>query len=75
MRGSAWGRRFPASKHPNRGNRPGKAAASVYRHHSTVADRLTRAEAHLGFSFTTPAGRLRLELALLLRNLRDSAEG
>ncbi|MFI1335260.1 helix-turn-helix domain-containing protein [Streptomyces sp. NPDC020845] len=52
-----------------------KAAASVYRHHSTVADRLTRAEAHLGFSFTTPAGWLRLELALLLRNLRDSAEG
>ncbi|MFF3372274.1 helix-turn-helix domain-containing protein [Streptomyces sp. NPDC002680] len=51
-----------------------KAAASVYRHPSTVAARLERAESHLGFSFTAPAGRLRLELALLLRRLRETAE-
>jgi sugar diacid utilization regulator len=51
-----------------------KAAAAVHRHPSTIAGRLTRAESHLGFSCTTPAGRLRLELALLLRHLRDTAE-
>lgn len=49
-----------------------KAAAEVYRHHSTVAARLAHAESRLGFSFTGTGGRLRLELALVLRHLRDS---
>ncbi|MDL4821478.1 helix-turn-helix domain-containing protein [Actinomadura opuntiae] len=48
-----------------------KAAARVHRHHSTIAARLAQAERHLGFSFHAPGGRLRLELALLLRHLRD----
>ncbi|MGW3687883.1 PucR family transcriptional regulator [Streptomyces sp. NPDC005125] len=51
-----------------------KAAAEVYRHHSTIAVRLAHAESRLGFSFATPAGRLRLELAIILRHLRDTAE-
>jgi hypothetical protein len=51
-----------------------KTAAAVYRHHSTVAARLAHAESRLGFSFTAPGGRLRLELALLLRHLRDVPE-
>ncbi|QYX76646.1 helix-turn-helix domain-containing protein [Streptomyces akebiae] len=51
-----------------------KAAAAVYRHHSTVAARLAHAESRLGFAFATPAGRLRLELAIVLRHLRDSTE-
>lgn len=51
-----------------------KAAAEVYRHHSTVMSRLAHAEARLGFSFSAPAGRLRLELAILLRQLRDTVE-
>lgn len=50
-----------------------KAAAMVYRHHSTVAARLTVAEARLGFSLSTTEGRRRLDLALVLRHLRDSA--
>ncbi|MFB4297478.1 helix-turn-helix domain-containing protein [Actinomadura sp. NTSP31] len=48
-----------------------KAAARVHRHHSTIAARLAHAERRLGFSFHAPGGRLRLELALLLRHLRD----
>lgn len=51
-----------------------KAAVAVYRHHSTVMVKLVRAEEKLGFSFGTPAGRLRLELALVLRRLRDTAD-
>ncbi|MET9144550.1 MULTISPECIES: helix-turn-helix domain-containing protein [unclassified Streptomyces] len=51
-----------------------KAAAEVYRHHSTVMARLAHAETRLGFSFGAPSGRLRLELAILLRQLRDTAE-
>jgi hypothetical protein len=39
-----------------------------------VTARLAQAEARLGFSFGTPAGRQRLELAILLRQLRDTAE-
>lgn len=50
-----------------------KAAAAVFRHHSTVAARLAHAEAALGFAVDTPAGRSRLHLALLLRRLRDSS--
>ncbi|TDD84498.1 PucR family transcriptional regulator, partial [Actinomadura darangshiensis] len=49
-----------------------QAAARVHRHHSTVAARLAHAEARLGFSFSGPGGRLRLDLALLLRRLRDN---
>jgi hypothetical protein len=49
-----------------------KAAAVVHRHHSSVAARLARAEAALGFAAHTPAGRTRLTLALALRRLRDS---
>jgi hypothetical protein len=50
-----------------------KAAVAVHRHHSTVAARLTHAETVLGFGVTSPAGRFRLKLALVLRHLRDSA--
>jgi hypothetical protein len=49
-----------------------KAAAQLYRHHSTIAARIAHAEARLGFRITTPAGRLRLELALVLRALRGT---
>lgn len=48
-----------------------RAAARVHRHHSTIAARLAHAEAQLGFSFSTPGGRRRLDLAVLLRHLRD----
>jgi hypothetical protein len=50
-----------------------KAAALVYRHHSTVAARLTQAEERLGFSLSTTEGRRRLDLALVLRHLRETA--
>jgi hypothetical protein len=50
-----------------------KAAASVYRHHSTIAARLAHAEERLGFPLGTAAGRRRLDLALVLRHLRRSA--
>ncbi|MGC7102912.1 helix-turn-helix domain-containing protein [Amycolatopsis lurida] len=49
-----------------------KAAAKVYRHHSTVAARLAAAEARLGFSLSTMEGRRRLDLALVLRHLREN---
>lgn len=48
-----------------------KAAAAVYRHHSTVASRLAHAERVLGFAVDTPDGRFRLKLAMLLRTLRN----
>lgn len=51
-----------------------KAAALVYRHHSTVAARLTQAEERLGFSLSTTEGRRRLDLALVLRHLRQTAQ-
>ncbi|HEX6354554.1 helix-turn-helix domain-containing protein [Actinophytocola sp.] len=51
-----------------------KAAALVYRHHSTVAARLVAAEARLGFSLSTTEGRRRLDLALVLRHLRETAQ-
>jgi hypothetical protein len=50
-----------------------KAAAAVFRHHSTVAAKLAHAEVTLGFKVDTPYGRARLRLALVLRQLRDSA--
>jgi hypothetical protein len=49
-----------------------KAAALVHRHHSSVAGRLARAEASLGFDAHSATGRFRLTLALALRRLRDS---
>jgi hypothetical protein len=49
-----------------------KAAALVHRHHSSMAGRLARAEATLGFDVNSPTGRFRLMLALGLRRLRDS---
>ncbi|MCF1592285.1 helix-turn-helix domain-containing protein [Streptomyces muensis] len=51
-----------------------KAAALIHRHHSTLAVRLEHAEKQLGFVIATPAGKRRLDLALLLRRLRESAE-
>ncbi|KPI10536.1 PucR C-terminal helix-turn-helix domain containing protein, partial [Actinobacteria bacterium OK074] len=51
-----------------------KAAAEVHRHHSTIAVRLAQAETRLGFPLTDPVGRTRLELALILHHLRDTAE-
>lgn len=50
-----------------------KAAAMVFRHHSTVAARLAAAEARLGFSLSNTEGRRRLDLALVLRHLRETA--
>ena len=47
-----------------------KAAALVYRHHSTVAYRLEHAESVLGFELGDPNGRFRLYLALVMRALR-----
>ena len=47
------------------------AAARVHRHHSTIAARLAHAESKLGFSLADPGGRRRLDLAILLRHLRD----
>lgn len=49
-----------------------RAASDLHLHRSSVADRLTRAETMLGFRVTTPAGRTRLALALVLRRLRDN---
>ncbi|MFB6722323.1 helix-turn-helix domain-containing protein [Kribbella sp. NPDC056345] len=46
-----------------------KAAALVFRHHSTVAYRLEHAEAVLGFPFSNAGGRFRLLLALTMRAL------
>ncbi|MGW1674313.1 helix-turn-helix domain-containing protein [Streptomyces sp. NPDC002324] len=45
------------------------AATGVNVHHSTLQDRLTHAEALLGWPVRTPRGRLRLHLALTLRHL------
>ena len=46
-----------------------KAANEVFRHHTTLISKLTHAESRLGFSLSTPAGRMRAELALSLRQL------
>jgi hypothetical protein len=48
-----------------------RAAATALRlHHSTLQDRITRAEHLLGWTIRDPHGRLRLQLALALRRLR-----
>ncbi len=45
------------------------AAASLHMHHSTVQERVSRAERVLGWSTTPPNGRFRLQLAFVLRRL------
>ncbi|WP_367319199.1 helix-turn-helix domain-containing protein [Streptomyces sp. HUAS ZL42] len=45
------------------------AAAEVNVHHSTLQDRLAHAEHLLGWPVRTPQGRLRLQLALMMRRL------
>jgi hypothetical protein len=45
------------------------AAAEINVHHSTLQDRLAHAEHLLGWPVRTPQGRLRLQLALLMRHL------
>ncbi|GAA2667247.1 helix-turn-helix domain-containing protein [Streptomyces lunalinharesii] len=45
------------------------AAAALYIHHSTLTDRLTAIEHELGFPVRTPQGRLRIQLALVVRRL------
>ncbi|MFK4106414.1 helix-turn-helix domain-containing protein [Streptomyces sp. NPDC019531] len=45
------------------------AAAEVNVHHSTLQDRLSHAEHLLGWPLRTPQGRLRLQLALVMRQL------
>ncbi|MFI1356166.1 helix-turn-helix domain-containing protein [Streptomyces sp. NPDC020898] len=46
------------------------AAVEVNVHHSTLQDRLGHSESLLGWPVRTPQGRLRLQLALAMRNLR-----
>ncbi|WP_328752306.1 helix-turn-helix domain-containing protein [Streptomyces sp. NBC_00285] len=48
------------------------AAAEISVHHSTLQDRLSHAEHLLGWPLRTPQGRLRLQLALAMRNLARS---
>jgi len=50
-----------------------RAALDLHLHRSSVADRLARAGATLGFPITTAAGRARLTPALVLRRLRDNS--
>jgi hypothetical protein len=45
------------------------AAAEINVHHSTLQDRLSHAEHLLGWPLRTPQGRLRLQLALVMRHL------
>ncbi|MCQ4209898.1 helix-turn-helix domain-containing protein [Streptomyces longispororuber] len=45
------------------------AAVSITVHHSTLQERLAHAETLLGWELRSPAGRLRLQLALLLLHL------
>ncbi|WP_128374465.1 PucR family transcriptional regulator [Streptomyces cavernae] len=45
------------------------AATELNLHHSTLQDRLSHAEALLGWSVRDPHGRLRLQLALIVRRL------
>ncbi len=50
-----------------------RAAVAVHLHHSSLAARIARAEAVLGFSLADSAGRLRAHLAMRLVRLRPSA--
>lgn len=49
-----------------------EAARDLHLHHSSVAARVARAEAMLGYGLGRPQGHLRLALALSLRRLRDN---
>ncbi|MGW1075700.1 helix-turn-helix domain-containing protein [Streptomyces sp. NPDC002537] len=49
------------------------AAQLLYRHHSSVAQRVTRIERILGFRISGPHGRQRAQTALLLRQLNTSS--
>jgi PucR-like helix-turn-helix protein len=49
------------------------AAAALRVHHSTLQDRVLAAEHILGWNVREPQGRLRLQLALVLRRLHASA--
>lgn len=48
------------------------AARELHLHHNSVAVRVTRAEAALGYGLGETVGRFRLALALALRRLRDN---
>jgi hypothetical protein len=48
------------------------AASEINVHHSTLQDRLSHAEHLLGWPLRTPQGRLRLQLALVMRHLARS---
>jgi sugar diacid utilization regulator len=48
------------------------AAATTLVHHSTLQKRLTQVCKALGWDVTTPSGKLRLQVALLLRRLMES---
>ena len=50
-----------------------EAARALQVHHSTMQDRLAHAEALLGWKVRTQPGRLRLELALVLRRALRAA--
>jgi DNA-binding PucR family transcriptional regulator len=50
-----------------------QAATAIHRHHSSLSARLEHAQQTLGFPLDTQDGRFRLRLALVLRQLRDSA--
>ncbi|WP_433346812.1 helix-turn-helix domain-containing protein [Microtetraspora malaysiensis] len=50
------------------------AAAALNLHHSTLQDRLTRAERLLGWNVRDPQGRLRLQLAFALRRMHRHPE-
>lgn len=50
-----------------------KAATVVHLHHTSVAQKVARAEQILGFSATDGYGRSRLMLGLVLQRIRDSA--
>jgi hypothetical protein len=52
-----------------------RAATAMHLHHSSMAARVARAEALLGFSLHDPAGRLRAHLALTLVRLHANLSG
>ncbi|WP_159663555.1 PucR family transcriptional regulator [Streptomyces mexicanus] len=49
-----------------------QAAAVLHLHHNSVAHRVARAEAELGFQIGVPYGRSRLLVALIIQRLRDN---
>lgn len=50
------------------------AAATLHVHHSTLQERIAHAERLLGWTVGDPAGRLRLQIALVLRRLHRTAD-